>query len=159
MFWSRMHFARKHMLEEIRCHFLQKNFLKKLWLDPDFVRNILKTEMKKIEPYMLNKEIIVYLWYWDSFGKQWNLHFLIRLWQETEYIWLKMVKLSELNWKLNQFWTQLETLYNFFGNVIKNLMIPKYSEYDRVKNCTIRAILKYRNHQSISSKSKYFCDP
>ena len=34
-----------------------------------------------------------------------------------------------------------ETLNNFFGNVIKNLMIPKYSE--------IRAILKYRNHPSI----------
>ena len=40
--------------------------------------------------------------------------------------------------------TELETaeaLNNFFGNVIKNLMIPKYSEYDpsidRVENCTI----------------------
>ena len=46
-----------------------------------------------------------------------------------------------------------ETLNNFFGNVIKNLMIPKYSEYDpsidRVENRTIRAILKYRNHPSI----------
>ena len=46
-----------------------------------------------------------------------------------------------------------ETLSNFFGDVIKNLMIPKYSEYDpsidRVENRTIRAILKYRNHPSI----------
>ena len=46
-----------------------------------------------------------------------------------------------------------ETLNNFFGNVIKNLMIPKYSEYDpsidRIENRTIRAILKYRNHPSI----------
>ena len=46
-----------------------------------------------------------------------------------------------------------ETLNNFFGNVIKNLMVPKYSEYDpsidRVENRTIRAILKYRNHPSI----------
>ena len=46
-----------------------------------------------------------------------------------------------------------ETLNNFFGNVIKNLMIPKYSEYDpsidRVQNRTIRAILKYSNHPSI----------
>ena len=46
-----------------------------------------------------------------------------------------------------------ETLNNFFGNVIKNLMIPEYSEYDpsidRVENRTIRAILKYRNHPSI----------
>ena len=46
-----------------------------------------------------------------------------------------------------------ETLNNFYGNVIKNLMTPKYSEYDpsidRVENRTIRAILKYRNHPSI----------
>ena len=46
-----------------------------------------------------------------------------------------------------------ETLNNLFGNVIKSLMIPKYNEYDpstdRVKNHTIRAILKYRNHPSI----------
>ena len=46
-----------------------------------------------------------------------------------------------------------ETLNNFFGDVIKSLMIPKYNEYDpstdRVKNRTIRAILKYRNHPSI----------
>ena len=46
-----------------------------------------------------------------------------------------------------------ETLNIFFGNVIKNLMAPKYSEYDpsvdRVENRTIRAILKYRNHPSI----------
>ena len=36
---------------------------------------------------------------------------------------------------------------------LKNLMIPKYSEYDlsidRAENRTIRAILKYRNHPSI----------
>ena len=51
-----------------------------------------------------------------------------------------MVKLSKLNWKLQKF------SIIFFGNVIKNLMIPKYSEYE---NCTIRAILKYRNHLSI----------
>ena len=46
-----------------------------------------------------------------------------------------------------------ETLNNFFGNGIKNLVIPKYSEYDpsidRVENRTIRVILKYRNHLSI----------
>ena len=46
-----------------------------------------------------------------------------------------------------------ETLNIFFGNVIKNLMIPKYSEYDpsinSIENRTIRAILKYRNHPSI----------
>ena len=46
-----------------------------------------------------------------------------------------------------------ETLNNFFENVIKSLKIPKYNEYDpstdRVKNRTIRAILKYRNYPSI----------
>ena len=54
--------------------------------------------------------------------------------------------------------TKLETaeiLNNFFGNVIKNLIIPKYSEYDpsidRVENPTIREILKYRNHPSITA--------
>ena len=46
-----------------------------------------------------------------------------------------------------------ETLNNFFGNAIKNLMVPRYTEYDqsidRVENRTIRTILKYRNHPSI----------
>ena len=46
-----------------------------------------------------------------------------------------------------------ETLIIFFRNVIKNLMIPKYIEYDssidRLESCTIRAILKYRNQTSI----------
>ena len=46
-----------------------------------------------------------------------------------------------------------ETLNNFFKSVIKNLIIPKYSEYDPsidgVENHTIRAILKYRNHPNI----------
>ena len=45
-----------------------------------------------------------------------------------------------------------ETLNIVFGNAIKNLMIPKYSEYDplidRVENRTIRAILKLSNHPS-----------
>ena len=58
-----------------------------------------------------------------------------------------MMKLSKLNWKLQR----LSII--IFGNVIKNLMIPKYSEcdpsIDRVENRTIRAILKYRNHPSI----------
>ena len=58
-----------------------------------------------------------------------------------------MVKLSKLNWKLQRL-----SIF-FFGNVIKNLMILKYSEYnpsiDRVENRTIWATLKYRNHPSI----------
>ena len=52
--------------------------------------------------------------------------------------------------------TELETaqrLNKSFGNVIKNLVVPKYSEYnpsiDSVENRTIRAILKYRNHPGI----------
>ena len=51
------------MLKEIRSHFLQKNFLKKLRLDPEFVTNTLKTEIRKIERYMFSKEIIVHLCY------------------------------------------------------------------------------------------------
>ena len=54
------------------------------------------------------------------------------------------------------FKTELETaeiLNNLFRNVTNNFMIPKSSEYDpsidRFENCTIRAILKYRNHPSI----------
>ena len=51
-----------------------------------------------------------------------------------------------------------ESLNNFFGNVLKSLMISKYSEYDpsidRVENRTIRAILKYRNHPSILAISE-----
>ena len=47
----------------------------------------------------------------------------------------EMVKLSKLNWKLQRL-----SIF-FFGNVIKNLMILKYSEYnpsiDRVENRTI----------------------
>ena len=46
-----------------------------------------------------------------------------------------------------------ETLNNFFRNVTKSLMFPKFNEYDpstdRVKNRTIRAILKCKNHPSI----------
>ena len=48
-----------------------------------------------------------------------------------------------------------ETLDIVFGNVIKNLMIPKYNEYDllidTVENRTIRVILKYTNHPSITA--------
>ena len=56
-----------------------------------------------------------------------------------------------------------ETLNNVFGNVMRNLMILKYSEYDpsidMVENRTIRAILKYRNHPSILAihERKNFC--
>ena len=42
---------------------------------------------------------------------------------------------------------------NFFGNIVKNLNIPQYSDFDpiigNVKDPTLKAILKYEKHPSI----------
>ena len=42
---------------------------------------------------------------------------------------------------------------NFFGNVVKNLNIFQYSDFDsiieKVKDPTLKAILKYKKHPSI----------
>ena len=53
-------------------------------------------------------------------------------------------------------WTELETaevLNKFFSNIVNNLEISKYSKYesfiDNIEDQTLRAILKYKNHQSI----------
>ena len=51
--------------------------------------------------------------------------------------------------------TDLETavLNTFFGNIVKNLEINQYSNFDpvinHVKDPTLRAILKYKDHPSI----------
>ena len=52
--------------------------------------------------------------------------------------------------------TDLETakvLNNFFGNIVKNLEINKYSNFDpvinNVQDPTLRAILKYKGHPTI----------
>ena len=52
--------------------------------------------------------------------------------------------------------TDLETaevLNTFFGNIVKNLEINQYSNFDpvinHVKDPTLRAILKYKDHTSI----------
>ena len=52
--------------------------------------------------------------------------------------------------------TELETaeiLNKFFSNIVNNLEISKYCKYesfiDNIKDQTLRAILKYKNHQSI----------
>ena len=52
--------------------------------------------------------------------------------------------------------TELETaefLNKFFSNIVNNLKISRYSKYesfiDNIEDQTLRAILKYKNHQSI----------
>ena len=46
-----------------------------------------------------------------------------------------------------------EVLNTFFGNIVKNLEINQYSNFDpvinHVKDPTLRAILKYKDHPSI----------
>ena len=46
-----------------------------------------------------------------------------------------------------------ETLNTFFENIVKNLAINEYSNFDHVinndKDSTLRAILKYKDHPSI----------
>ena len=80
----------------------------------------------------------------NSFVKQQNLSFSYKI------VTRDRIHLTENGEVVKTEFETAETLNNFFGNVIKNLMIPKYSEYDpsidRIENRTIRAILKYRNH-------------
>ena len=46
-----------------------------------------------------------------------------------------------------------EVSNNFFGNIVKNLNISQYSDFDpsveNVKNASLKAILKYKKHPSI----------
>ena len=46
-----------------------------------------------------------------------------------------------------------EVLNNFFGNIVKNLNISQYSDFDpiieNVKDPTLKAVLKYEKHPSI----------
>ena len=46
-----------------------------------------------------------------------------------------------------------EVFNNFFGNIVKNLNIPEYSDFDpiieNVKDPTLKAVLKYKKHRSI----------
>ena len=47
----------------------------------------------------------------------------------------------------------VETSNTFFGNIVKNLELIQYSNFDpvvnHVKNPTLRALLKYKDHPSI----------
>ena len=72
-----MHLARKNMLEELRCHFLQKNFVKKLLLDPDFVTNTKKNRNEEnIVIYVKQRNYCVALLrkskkkYYENFGER-----------------------------------------------------------------------------------------
>ena len=67
------------MLEELRCHFLQKNFLKKLLLDPDFVTNTKKKKNRNEENrviYVKQRNYCVALLrkskkkYYENFGER-----------------------------------------------------------------------------------------
>ena len=46
-----------------------------------------------------------------------------------------------------------EVFKNFFGNIVKNLNISQYSDFDPIiekdKDPTLKAILKYEKHPSI----------
>ena len=51
------------------------------------------------------------------------------------------------------------TLNTFFSNIVTNLNIPNFKNCnplsERIPQCTLRAILKYTNHPSISAIRKY----
>ena len=53
----------------------------------------------------------------------------------------------------------VETLNNFFSNIIKKLEIPKYEANDLITrniwDPVFKTILKYKNHPSILSIQKY----
>ena len=60
----------------------------------------------------------------NSFVKQQNLSFSYKI------VTRDRIHLTENGEVVKTELETAETLNNFFGNVIKNLMIPKYSEYD-----------------------------
>ena len=53
-----------------------------------------------------------------------------------------------------------EVLNSFFSNIVKNLKIPQYSNFDpnaqNIEDPTLKAIVKYKNHPSILTiQAKY----
>ena len=81
-------------------------------------------------------------------GKLLNLSYLISQKLVTKFILMKMGEL------LNSKSERAEVLNNFFSNIVKNLKIPEYENLDRnfenVEDPVLRAILKYKNHPSIT---------
>ena len=66
---------------------------------------------------------------------------------------LEIRSLSE-NYKIMKTEEETAELFNnFFGNIVKNLNISQYSNFDpiieKVKDSTLKAILKYEKHPSI----------
>ena len=49
---------------------------------------------------------------------------------------------------------------NFFGNIVKNLNISQYSDFDpiieNVKDATLKVILKYEKHPTINVRGMVF---
>ena len=64
------------------------------------------------------------------------------------------IHLNENGELLNTESETAEVLNNFFSNIVKNLKIPEYENLDRnfenVEDPVLRAILKYKNHPSIT---------
>ena len=64
------------------------------------------------------------------------------------------IHLNENGELLNSESETAEVLNNFFSNIVKNLKIPEYENLDRnfenVEDPVLRAILKYKNHPSIT---------
>ena len=53
-----------------------------------------------------------------------------------------------------------EVFNNFFSNIVKNLKIPQYSNFDHIaqniEDPTLKTIVKYKNHPSIYAiQAKY----
>ena len=82
----------------------------------------------------------------------WNLFYKsisgekINLTENSEYVKTKMKTAEVLN--------------SFFSNIVKNLKIPQYSNFDPIaqnaEDPTLKAIMKYKNHPSILTiQAKY----
>ena len=65
----------------------------------------------------------------------------------------RAINLAEKGENLKMDLETAEVLNTFFGNIVKHLEINQYSNFDlvinNVKNPTLRAILKYKDHPSI----------
>ena len=67
----------------------------------------------------------------------------------------EMINLSEKGESVKTELETAEVLNKFFSNIVNNLEISKYSKYesfiDNIEDQTLRAILKYKNHASITA--------
>ena len=127
------------MLEEIRCHFLQMDFLKKLTrssLRNKYLKNrngenraiyvkqrnycasLLRKSQKKYYENLEERNLMDNKLFWKTIKPSFSDKIVTR----------DRIHLTENGEVVKTELETAETLNNFFGNVIKNLMIPKYSE-------------------------------